>query len=116
MRTSGIAGVLRLAAQALIAAMTVATVAVAQDQTFDKPGLPSGGMGVTGVSRLDWCWHHQRQCGKTAADLYCKAKGFQAASAFAKDPGLNVTVSMGDKAVCKQGICDGFLSITCRKP
>lgn len=57
----------------------------------------------------------RRQCGKTAADLYCKAKGFQTATGFSKDPGLNVTVSMGDKAVCKQGVCDGFASITCHK-
>ncbi len=115
MRTNGIADVLWLAAAVSAAATVIATTAAAQAQTFEKPGVSSGNMGIAGVSRLDWCWRHQRQCGKTAADLYCKAKGFQTATAFSKDPGLNVTVSMGDKAVCKQGICDGFVSITCRK-
>jgi hypothetical protein len=70
MRTNGIAVVLWLAAAVPAATMTVAaTSAAAQDQTFEKPGISSGNMGIAGVSRLDWCWRHQRQCGKTAADL-----------------------------------------------
>lgn len=84
MRANGIAVVMWLAAAVSVATMTVTAIsAAAQGQTFEKQGVSSGNMGIAGVSRLDWCWRHQRQCGKTAADLYCKAKGFQAATGAA---------------------------------
>lgn len=106
------------AACVVIAALTLLApdASAASEQTFDKPAIKNSYMGIISMVRLDWCWQHQQMCGKRAADLYCKSRGFQKAASFLKDPAIGATVSMGDKKICNSGICDGFASITCQRP
>ncbi|WP_137931078.1 hypothetical protein [Mesorhizobium comanense] len=105
-------------AQVLVSVLFLAApdVAVANEQTFIKPTFKFSSLAVVSMVRLDWCWKHQQMCGMRAADLYCKSRGFQKVGAFAKDPSIGATVSMGDKTVCNKGVCDGFASITCQGP
>lgn len=95
------------AASAILALSAIPAEAVEQD--FAKP--------KQGGNRLDWCYDWSVGCGKKAADAWCKAKGFEEASAFsiATDIGASQpTRLIGTGAVCDQAFCDGFSNITCK--
>ncbi len=87
-------------------------VALAQSsKTFNNPTIEG--------YRLDWCLHWATQCGKPAADAWCKRK-MGKADGYAKqwkeaiDIGASSpTYVMGDKKICNQKFCDGFQWITC---
>ncbi len=82
-----------------------------QTQTFVAPS-------VRGV-RLDWCAHFGRDCGKPAADLFCREMQFDQATNFAIEPNVGArgvpTLVFGDGALCQAPQCSGFRSITCAK-
>ena len=87
-------------------------VALAQgSKTFNKPAIEG--------YRLDWCLHWGTQCGKAAADAWCKKKmgkadGYAKKWKQAVDIGASYpTYVMGDKKVCNQKFCDGFQWVTC---
>ena len=66
--------------------------------------------------RLAWCHQFDSECGKPAADAFCKANGFTNAAEFTQDPHIGdvaPTRSMGSGAVCDQVPCDGFKVIAC---
>ncbi|MCB0418097.1 MAG: hypothetical protein KDD39_10625 [Bdellovibrionales bacterium] len=63
--------------------------------------------------RLDWCADFGTQCGKPAADLYCKKQGWTAAYDYAQDPNIGRTRLIND-AVCEDSYCDGFKYIKCK--
>ena len=68
-------------------------------------------------SRLDLCADWATGCGEPAATQFCQAEGWAMASAFevAQDIGASTpTRLIGTGAVCDQGFCDGFASITCK--
>ena len=74
---------------------------------FNKPGF-----------QLDWCLYYGKQCGRAAADYYCKAMGYQRAKSFAiaKDIGKqHPTFVIGDRKVCREQFCDGFAYINCER-
>jgi hypothetical protein len=77
---------------------------------FDKPMHPQG-------SRLDWCVSWAQNCGKPAADAFCKAKGHAAgAVSFTKATDIGDKIKtrlIGTGAVCDQKMCDGFGQIVC---
>ncbi len=69
---------------------------------------------VSGVA-LDWCFVEggSNKCGKSAADNFCRWKGFNAASAFSKDEDVGYTKLLPDGAICDASFCDGFAYIDC---
>ncbi len=63
---------------------------------------------------VDHCLHWGRDCGKPAADAFCRLAGFTAAAAFERArPGQRSYV-LGDKLYCEQPGCVGFARISCR--
>jgi hypothetical protein len=68
---------------------------------------------MAGGRRLDWCLSWATDCGKPAADFYCKSKGHDKAISFkiASDIGKTRILKTNEK--CTQPDCDGFKSITC---
>jgi hypothetical protein len=80
----------------------------APSKIFDKP--------MYNGKRLAWCHEFDADCGRPAADAFCKANGFAAASEFTLDPHIGdvaPTRSIGSGAVCDQAPCDGFKLIAC---
>jgi tetratricopeptide (TPR) repeat protein len=68
-----------------------------------------------GDLRLDWCREWSRQCGKAAADEFCRRQGFAEAAAFARASRVGErTQVIGTGQICHNPSCDGFASITCR--
>jgi hypothetical protein len=84
--------------------------ALAVEKTFPKP--------KQGGDRLDWCLNWGTDCGKPAADAFCKAKGYDKSNDFAEAPdigGSTPTRLISTNALCDQPYCDGFGYITCEK-
>ncbi|WP_417911188.1 hypothetical protein [Candidatus Electronema sp. PJ] len=68
--------------------------------------------------RLDWCLSWAKDCGKAAADAWCKAQGFELASKFEIDENIgkvSPTKIFSTGQSCDQDFCDGFKMIECRK-
>ena len=95
----------------IVLAIPFAMRAEAATQTFPNPS-------ARGV-RLDWCAHWGRDCGKPAADLFCKDAGFDGAARFTEDPNIGArgikTLVFGDGRLCTGAQCSGFRVITCSK-
>jgi hypothetical protein len=69
-----------------------------------------------GDLRLDWCREWSRNCGKAAADEFCRRQGFAEAASFARAPRIGErTKVIGSGQICNNPSCDGFASITCRR-
>ncbi|MEZ5926640.1 MAG: hypothetical protein R3D57_19905 [Hyphomicrobiaceae bacterium] len=66
-----------------------------------------------GGYRLDWCLSWATDCGKPAADAFCRAQGHQSAAAFQKAPNVPPTRLISTGAVCDQPGCDSFAKIVC---
>jgi hypothetical protein len=60
--------------------------------------------------------HWENDCGKPAADAFCKANGFLDAIYFQADPGVGTqpTRLIGTEQICDQKFCTAFQIITCR--
>jgi hypothetical protein len=66
--------------------------------------------------RVNSCLYLNRQCGKPAADAWCRAKGFAKAIDWEIDHDIGATTPtycMGDEQLCDHALCDGFLYVTC---
>lgn len=66
--------------------------------------------------RLDWCKSWGKECGKNAANSFCRRHGFKRATKFgiaenigARDP---TRVIVGGQ-ICNKDFCDGFSQIVC---
>lgn len=98
---------------AVILALT-GTAALAQ-QTQTQMFAPPMIRGVV----LDWCRHFGRDCGKPAADLFCREQQFDQASSFSIDQSAGErgipTLVFGDGALCQGPQCSGFRQITCTR-
>lgn len=96
----------------LVLAMLPNTSVLAASKTFVAPEIRG--------QRLDWCAHFAADCGKPAADLFCKENGFSAASAFSLAPNIGrsgvTTLVFGDGRLCRGPNCSGFRAITCTNP
>ncbi len=66
-----------------------------------------------GKWHLDWCLSYGADCGKPAAEYYCKAKGHGHAKAFEIDENYGKTRIMKSGEKCTDQSCDGFKYITC---
>lgn len=68
--------------------------------------------------RLDLCLVWGGQCGQPAADAFCQAQGFDAASAWEPENDIGAatpTIVLTGGAVCSHPDCDGFRTITCAR-
>lgn len=66
--------------------------------------------------RLDWCLQWGRNCGKAAADAFCRENHYASAQSFniARDIGDRIpTFVLADRRMCNERACDGFAQITC---
>ena len=68
---------------------------------------------------LDWCAHFGRDCGKPAADLFCREQHFDQATCFSIDQNAGQrgipTLVFGDGSLCQGAQCSGFRQITCAR-
>lgn len=83
----------------------------AQSTEFSEPT-------VRGV-RVDLCKHNGRECGKPAADLFCREMGFSRSIGHVPDPRMGArgiqSLIFGDGMLCNGPQCRGFGSIICLK-
>ena len=66
--------------------------------------------------RLDWCKYWATECGKPAADEFCKRKGYSSAISFKADSDIGLqstTKVIGTGQLCSDSFCDGFKYIEC---
>ena len=71
--------------------------------------------------RLDWCFNWATDCGKPAADNFCKRRRYTGARDFGPAPGLRRTMVSGTNLLCVGNAviltsCVGFDHITCFGP
>lgn len=67
--------------------------------------------------RLDSCLYSGKECGKPAADAWCRQQGYSRASKLEIEENIGAatpTLVLGDGRVCADMECDGFQSVTCR--
>jgi predicted SPOUT superfamily RNA methylase MTH1 len=67
--------------------------------------------------RLDWCLMFENNCGKPAADAFCKANGFTMAKSFEIDQNVQGrTMIISNNAICDPAhhSCDSFKFISCQ--
>ena len=68
--------------------------------------------------RLDWCKEWAQNCGKGAADAFCKLNGYKEAKSWEIDPDIGSTIPtkiITSGKICNQGFCDGFKYIKCKE-
>jgi hypothetical protein len=76
-------------------------------RTFDAPSY-----------RIDWCLHWGTQCGKPAADQFCRDMGYAGSRSFSIAENIGAqspTFVIGDHRMCAQPECDGFSSLSCER-
>lgn len=62
---------------------------------------------------LDYCLEWGSGCGKPAADAWCRARGFAAASVFEVRTGSPPTRILSSGQICDMVFCDRIISLTC---
>lgn len=77
-------------------------------QVFRKP--------MVGKYRLDACLKLNKDCGKPAADAFCRSKGFrQARNCQIDNKPTLPTFIIGTRSTCVQSFCKGFEMVECIK-
>jgi hypothetical protein len=93
----------------LMAASMTAGVMAAQGATYPNPKYRG--------YALDWCYIFENQCGKPAADAFCKSAGQGQAIQWAilNNPGYQ-TMTIGQNSICDPSshVCDTFSFIECQ--
>lgn len=81
---------------------------IGSDRVFANP--------VWKGNRLDVCLQWGSNCGKPAADAFCKTKSFSESLHAAEDakPGYATTRLIGTDQVCDKPFCRGFQQIICK--
>ena len=66
--------------------------------------------------RLDWCRQWAKDCGKGAANSFCRSKGYSRAKSWEIDSDIgqhSPTYVIETGQICDQSFCDGFKYIEC---
>ena len=63
---------------------------------------------------LDFCRLWGKDCGKPAADAFCRSRGYQGSVDFAVRPDYPPTRVIGTGQICNQSFCDRIVLVTCR--
>lgn len=64
---------------------------------------------------LDWCREWGTNCGKPAAEAYCKNKGYAFAGKFEASESNGRTGIITSGAICAGELCTGFRKVSCSK-
>jgi beta-lactam-binding protein with PASTA domain len=80
---------------------------------FDKPMIQHAGK-ASGM-RLDWCLTWGKNCGRPAADFFCKNKKYSRSVQFELDRDIGLSKLLKTGQICKDPKCDGFKFIICEK-
>ncbi len=67
--------------------------------------------------RLDWCRELGHDCGKPAADEFCRLNSFDTSTGHLPERHIGArspTLAITSGEICSRPDCDGFLSITCK--
>ncbi len=62
---------------------------------------------------VDACREWGRNCGRPAADAFCRALGYAEADGYRIDHDRPPTVTVGDRRICTRGFCDRLVDVTC---
>jgi hypothetical protein len=65
------------------------------------------------TAALDWCRAYGVDCGKPAADAFCRAQGHARADHIQPRPDIGRSVIITTGAICSDPTCDGFRLIEC---
>lgn len=65
--------------------------------------------------RLDWCYKWAEDCGRRAANRFCRRKGHYYEVGFRIDANIGRTKILSSGRICRQDSCDGFKYVRCRK-
>lgn len=87
--------------------VTVPDLALA-DQRYNRPMLQG--------HRLDWCREWGTNCGKPAADAYCRRRGHPRSTGFQIEHDIgnhSPTRVISSGQICNGGFCDGFRYVDC---
>ena len=78
-------------------------------KTFKNPSI-----GIHSIP-LDWCREFEENCGKPAAEAFCKKQGCSLKSYSKRKVQQGTTLTIGDSATCTTDYhgCDSFSQITC---
>jgi len=69
---------------------------------------------IKGIA-LDWCKTWGVDCGKPAADYFCKYKGYEESILFEEEHDIGYTRILKTGQICNDKFCDSFKFITCKK-
>lgn len=89
----------------ILIGLLAGTVTTHAQQRFEQPG-------VDGV-RIDWCLAWGADCGKPAADRFCRDRGLPGATKFEIARAVGPTRVLGSGQACTDRRCDGFAFIEC---
>ncbi len=98
----------RTIAGALTLLAITASVCQADVRNFFAP--------VVDGARLDACLSNVHDCGKPAADAFCKGLGYENALIFQREPTAVPTRRLASGEVCEGGSCTAFKQIKCFAP
>jgi len=110
MTKESISSITRIATLCIVGSILTIATASAGTTNYHNPQWQG--------NRLDLCLNWGKDCGKPAANAFCKAKGFDKSTGHIADPNIGAatpTRLIGTGALCDQGYCDGFKTITCYK-
>ena len=85
------------------------TVDASADQRYDRPRIDG--------YRLDWCREWAQNCGRPAADAFCRRQGHPGVSDFRKENNVgayDATRVISSGQICGDNGCDGFRYVTCQ--
>ena len=84
------------------------TAPISSDRVFANPAWKG--------NRLDVCLQWGANCGKPAADAFCRANGFAESFQAVEDadPGYAATRVIGTDQICNKSFCRGFQQIICK--
>lgn len=93
----------------------VITAAVPSAPTLRSEQPHVGLVDLNGL-RLDWCLTWGRDCGKPAADAFCKEQGYAAAQSFEKQATTGMTWLPVDRQICSGDACSVLANVVCERP
>ncbi len=75
--------------------------------------IPASAPKMSNGYAVDWCLHWGAECGKPAADQYCRLSGYPAGAANFTTAYMFPTWVLGDNKPCNINQCAGFSMIQC---
>lgn len=65
--------------------------------------------------RVDWCYEHNKRCGRDAAYSFCNRIGYMNVKQFAKEEHVGATKTIGSQELCFGEECNAFKQIVCTR-